>query len=96
MSAKPVEIYSLFGPVRAAAVLPYRGLEISLSTIPNVPEMRLFDGREDVTRVITGRSSLTPTAPDVVAAVRWIDEFLDGGGLQARKGGRPKAGRAKP
>lgn len=68
-------------PMRGTAVLTYQGFDISISTIPAIPEMRVFGGTRhpgrDMTESIMGSDlSMYPTLKDLAYIKGQIDHYI--------------------
>lgn len=69
--------------IKGCFVLEYRGFEISISTIPSTPEMRIYGGNRhpgrDMTESITGSDmSILPTIQEITLVKSLIDKYIEG------------------
>ncbi len=70
--------------IKGTAVITYQGFDISISTIPTIPEMRVFGGTRhpgrDMTESIMGSDlSMYPTLKDLAYIKAQIDFYVGNG-----------------
>ena len=76
-----MKIWSHHGVIKECSVVfDYRGYSLSLTTLSDPNEFRIFNSEEsmmDLTHAITGMHSLSCDAADIRVACDFIDDFIN-------------------